>query len=666
MSSSIYGRLALTNLRNNRKTYLPYLLTGALTVMMYYIIGALCRSESIPKDGPLNTCLGLGAGVMALFSVIFLFYTNSFLIKRRKKEIGVYNILGMGKRHIGKMLCLETLLTALASIGSGLALGIVFGKLMYLLLLKILHYDVGMSFAVSPAAMVQTLALFLAIFAMTLAYNLLQIRKARPVELLRGGNQGEKEPKTRWLLASFGLVMVGIGYYLAVITKEPLEALQTFFVAVICVIIGTYALFVAGSIALLKFLKKRKSFYYQPSHFTTVSGMIYRMKQNGVGLANICILSTMVLVVTSSTVSLYAGMEDVLHTRFPREISVRMAADAGKEQDLQEILQDVTAEYEVTPSREIAHHVGETAVLREGDVLEATPGPDADFSMAEISEAYMIPLEDYNQMEGSQETLEEGEVLVYDSRGSWEGDTLGIGGKTWKVRKEIGRPKAAESETSQTTQDVYLIFPDVQEITEVLTYVRENNTSGMDEEYLMSITQVEYVDSFDLSGSDETKAAVAEELTERLADSGIPGVECESRELSRESFYLLYGGIFFIGLYLGVMFLMATVLIIYYKQISEGYNDRERYQIMQKVGMDKREVRRSIRSQVLTVFFLPLLVAFVHIAVAFKVITKLLITFNMTNEPLYAACTVITGGVFAVFYVVVFAVTAREYYRIVN
>ena len=286
--------------------------------------------------------------------------------------------------------------------------------------------------------------------------------------------------------------------------------------------------------------------------------------------------------------------------------------------------------------------------------------------MAEISEAYMIPLEDYNQMEGSQETLEEGEVLVYDSRGSWEGDTLGIGGKTWKVRKEIGRPKAAESETSQTTQDVYLIFPDVQEIKDVLTYVRENNTSGMDEEYLKSITQVEYVDSFDLSGSDETKAAVAEELTERLADSGLPGVDCESRELSRESFYLLYGGIFFIGLYLGVMFLMATVLIIYYKQISEGYDDRERYQIMQKVGMDKREVRRSIRSQVLTVFFLPLLVAFVHIAVAFKVITKLLITFNMTNEPLYAACTVITGGVFAVFYVVVFAVTAREYYRIVN
>ena len=649
MSSSIYGRLALTNLRNNRKTYLPYLLTGALTVMMYYIMGALCRSESIPKDGPLNTCLGLGAGVMALFSVIFLFYTNSFLIKRRKKEIGVYNILGMGKRHIGKMLCLETLLTALASIGSGLVLGIVFGKLMYLLLLKILHYDVGMSFALSPAAMVQTLALFLVIFIMTLAYNL-----------------REKEPRTRWLLASFGLVMVGIGYYLAVITKEPLEALQTFFVAVICVIIGTYALFVAGSIALLKFLKKRKSFYYQPSHFTTVSGMIYRMKQNGVGLANICILSTMVLVVISSTVSLYAGMEDVLHTRFPREISVRMAADAGEEQDLQEILQDVTAEYEVTISHEIAHHVGETAVLREGDVLEATPGPDADFSMAEISEAYMIPLEDYNQMEGSQETLEEGEVLVYDSRGSWEGDTLGIGGKTWKVRKEIGRPKAAESETSQTTQDVYLIFPDVQEIKDVLTYVRENNTSGMDEEYLKSITQVEYVDSFDLSGSDETKAAVAEELTERLADSGLPGVDCESRELSRESFYLLYGGIFFIGLYLGVMFLMATVLIIYYKQISEGYDDRERYQIMQKVGMDKREVRRSIRSQVLTVFFLPLLVAFVHIAVAFKVITKLLITFNMTNEPLYAACTVITGGVFAVFYVVVFAVTAREYYRIVN
>ena len=323
--------------------------------------------------------------------------------------------------------------------------------------------------------------------------------------------------------------MVGIGYYLAVITKEPLEALQTFFVAVICVIIGTYALFVAGSIALLKFLKKRKSFYYQPSHFTTVSGMIYRMKQNGVGLANICILSTMVLVVISSTVSLYAGMEDVLHTRFPREISVRMAADAGKEQDLQEILQDVTAEYEVTLSREIAHHVGETAVLREGDVLEATPGPDADFSMSEISEAYMIPLEDYNQMEGSQETLEEGEVLVYDSRGRWEGDTLGIGGKTWKVRKEIGRPKAAESERSQTTQDTRSRVPGRAGDHRCAYLCAGEPYQRMDEEYLMSITQVEYVDSFDLSGSDETKAASGGRADQSgLRIPGLPGVECES------------------------------------------------------------------------------------------------------------------------------------------
>ena len=665
MRGQIYRKLAVTNLKNNRKTYVPYILTAVLTVMMFYMMDALSRTEGLGTE-TMEVVLAYGRGVIVVFAVIFLFYTNSFLIKRRKREIGVYHILGMGKRHIAKMLLTETLITAVAGIGGGLLLGIAFGKLLYLAFLKLLQAHTSLKFEVSVPAVTDAVLLFLAIFLLTLCYNLLQIRLANPVELLRGSSQGEKEPKTKVLLAIAGFALLGTGYGIAVVTESPLEAISSFFLAVICVILGTYALFVAGSIAVLKILKKKKSYYYQAKHFTTVSGMIYRMKQNGVGLANICILSTMVLVVISSTVSLYAGMEDVLHTRFPREISVRMAADAGKEQDLQEILQDVTAEYKVTLSREIAHHVGETAVLREGDVLEATPGPDADFSMAEISEAYMIPLEDYNQMEGSQETLEEGEVLVYDSRGSWEGDTLGIGGKTWKVRKEIGRPKAAESETSQTTQDVYLIFPDVQEITEVLTYVRENNTSGMDEEYLKSITQVEYVDSFDLSGSDETKAAVAEELTERLADSGLPGVDCESRELSRESFYLLYGGIFFIGLYLGVMFLMATVLIIYYKQISEGYDDRERYQIMQKVGMDKREVRRSIRSQVLTVFFLPLLVAFVHIAVAFKVITKLLITFNMTNEPLYAACTVITGGVFAVFYVVVFAVTAREYYRIVN
>lgn len=665
MSSSIYMRLALTNLRNNRKNYLPYILTAALTVMMYYIINALGRSSSIPDDSALHSCLGIASNIMVVFAVIFLFYTNSFLIKRRKKELGVYNILGMGKRHIAKMLCVETLLTGVVSIGAGLVFGLIFSRLMYLVLLKIVHYDVRMSFEVSAPALMAALVLFLIIFAMTLAYNLLQIRHAKPVELLRGSSQGEKEPKTRWVLTIFGVIMLGIGYYIALTTESPLAALQLFFVAVVCVILGTYSLFVAGSIALLKALRRRKNFYYKPNHFTSVSGMIYRMKQNGVGLANICILSTMVLVIISSTVSLYVGMEDVLSARFSREFSVTITPGASEqEEELQNLIDRVAEEHGVERTNELAYHEGSAAAVRDKDSFDLASDQDYDLSVSSVYEVYLIPLEDYNQMEGEQASLAEDEVLAYDPEGSYGEDTLTIADKTYQVKDEPDELRIEPKNQTRTVHGIYIIVRDTQEIEEVMAYVREH--SSMREEYLEDATKIDYVAAFDMNGSDKKKADMSQQLQEEVMNEQFPGALCESRELSRESFYLLYGGILFIGLYLGIMFLMATVLIIYYKQISEGYDDRERYQIMQKVGMSKREVRRSIRSQVLTVFFLPLIAAFVHIAVAFKVITKLLATLNLVNVPLFAVCTVVTGAVFAVFYVIVFAVTAREYYKIVN
>lgn len=665
MSSSIYTRLALTNLKNNRKTYLPYILTAALTVMMYYIINALGRSGSIPDDSALQSCLGIASNIIVVFAVIFLFYTNSFLIKRRKKELGVYNILGMGKRHIAKMLCVETLLTGTVSIGAGLVFGLVFSRLMYLILLKIVRYDVRMSFEVSVPALMAAVGLFLIIFAMTLAYNLLQIRHAKPVELLSGGSQGEKEPKTRWLLTIFGLVMIGIGYYIALTTEAPLAALQLFFVAVVCVILGTYSLFVAGSIALLKALRRRKNFYYKPNHFTSISGMIYRMKQNGVGLANICILSTMVLVIISSTVSLYVGMEDVLSARFSREFSVTIAPESGgQEEKLQELIGSVADEYGVERTNILAYHEGSAAAVRKGKQFDLASDQDYGLAVSSIYEVYLIPLEDYNQMEGEDATLEEDEVLAYDPEGTYGEETLEIADKTYQVKGEPEELKIEPKNQTRTVHGIYLIVRDTQEIQEVMAYVREH--SGMQKEYLEDATKIEYVTGFDMIGSDKEKADMSQQLQEEIMNAQFPGALCESRELSKESFYLLYGGILFIGLYLGIMFLMATVLIIYYKQISEGYDDRERYQIMQKVGMSKREVRRSIRSQVLTVFFLPLIAAFIHIAVAFKVITKLLATLNLVNVPLFAVCTVVTGAVFAVFYVIVFAVTAKEYYKIVN
>ena len=431
VNKSIYSKLAVTNIKNNRKTYLPYILTAVLTVMMYYIMDALARNKSV-GDGTLRMCLNYALGVIIVFAVIFLFYTNSFLIKRRKKEIGVYNILGMGKRHIAKMLAVESLITAAASIVTGLVSGIIFSRLMYLMLLKLLHYNVNMAFEISPVSVVRTIVFFAAIFALTLFYNLMQIHLANPVELLRGGNQGEKEPKTKILMTIFGVVTIGVGYYIAITTESPLQALMLFFVAVICVILGTYALFTAGSIALLKALRKKKSFYYKTKNFTSVSGMIYRMKQNAVGLANICILSTMVLVMISTTVSLYAGMDDIMNTRFPEQFKVtNYAASAEGMEKTDRIIKEETEKAGVTIKDIISYRSGEMSAILEGDKVKLKE--DGSYDMNDMVELSVIPLEDYNIYEKADVSLKDDEILVYMTGRTYGKERIQIGSRQFKV-----------------------------------------------------------------------------------------------------------------------------------------------------------------------------------------------------------------------------------------
>ncbi len=661
MSSAIYGKLALTNLKNNRKTYVPYILTSILTVMMYYIMDALSRSESI-VDPSLQSVLTCAVGVIMIFAVIFLFYTNSFLIKRRKKEIGVYNILGMGKRHIAQMLAVETVVTAVASIGAGLVFGIIFSKFMYLLLLKILHYDVRMDFEISGESIRYTLILFVVIFLMTLVFNLFQIQVSNPVELLHGGNQGEKEPKTKWLLTLAGVLLLGTGYFIAVTTEQPLAAIQSFFVAVVCVILGTYALFIAGSVALLKMLRKNKKFYYQTKHFSAVSGMIYRMKQNAVGLANICILSTMVLVMISTTISLYVGMEDVLKTRFPQEFEAETNISSPEvDQALEGIIDEELVKADVTASSVTRYHNGGFVALKEEDGF--TLQQFGNYQADDVVDVDLIPLEDYNQMEGAGETLAPDEAYVYCTGEDWGRDSVRLGSKTYRIVKELENLKIAPKDVEVLVEGYYFIVADAGQIQEMLQQVYED--SGMQEDWVAQMSALNYRVTFDLEGEEKAALSAMQNIKSRVEEE-IPAGFCEGRELNREEFYYLYGGLLFIGIYLGLLFLMATVLIMYYKQISEGYDDRERYQIMQKVGMSKREVRSSIRSQVLIVFFLPLLAAVIHITVAFGVITKLLAVLNLVNVPLFLVCTVVTVAVFAVFYGVVFSLTAREYYKIVN
>lgn len=642
MNNFIYEKLAVTNLKNNRKTYVPYIFTGVLTVMMFYIIDALSGGKGITQN-TLKICLQYATGVIIVFAVIFLFYTNSFLIKRRKKEIGVYNILGMGKRHIARMMAVETILTAGISILGGLVFGIIFGKLMYLLLLKILHNSVDMQFSVNGTAIVQTVILFAGIFLLTYLYNILQIQLVNPVELLHGGNQGEKEPKSRWLLVIVGVAALGNGYWIALTTEAPLEALLKFFVAVVCVIIGTYALFIAGSIVVLKILRKNKAYYYNPKHFTSVSGMIYRMKQNGAGLANICVLSTMVLVMVSTTVSLYAGMEDILDSRFPRDVSIVCnEADTNHEETLQRLIKEQCEKAGVKITDRVRYRYGSMNAVLKGNNLEKVEQyyPDNHFYYVE-----MITQEEYNRIEKQNVSLKEQEILTYTTNGKCGKKQINIAGQNYQVKKELSEMTSQPKSTAEMYKTLYIVFANAEQIERIESF--------------------SYADKFNLKGDDgkqkETLEQIQNEFYEKFPD-GTMG----SRMLSRSSFYELYGGLFFIGIYLGSMFIMATVLIIYYKQISEGYDDRERYQIMQKVGMSKKEVKRSIRSQVLSVFFLPLVVAVIHVAVAFKVMTKILGVLNLTNVSLFAVCTIITIAVFAVFYIIVYSITAKEYYRIVN
>lgn len=652
MNKSIYRKLALTNIKNNRRTYVPYLLTCIVTVMMFYIIYALTLNQGlkgVPGEVTFRMMLDIGISIVAIFSVIFLFYTNSFLIKQRKKEIGIYNVLGLGKRHIAKMLGFEMLITVAVSFAGGLIGGILFGKLVFLMLLRILHFDVGMKFAIEPDALIGTILLFGCIFGACLLYNLFQMRLSNPIELLRGGNVGEREPKTKVLLTTIGVLTLGGGYYIALSAEKPMEVIGLFFIAVVLVIIGTYALFTAGSIAVLKLMRKNKKYYYQAKHFTSVSGMMYRMKQNAAGLANICILSTMVLVMISSTVAMYMGMEDILDTRFPRECIVEAYEPTTENIEfVNQKLDEIFQKHHVTTKNEVEYSYTGTPVVRNGN--ELTYDQTKLNAHSDYGTVYLITEEEYNQLEGKHVTLKDNQVLTYGTKDQFEDKNILLNGKTYENTKVFMR--TVDQDTQSIMSGYYIVMADQNEID---AFVGENK------EYVTTA----YYHAVDLQGKKADKLKALQEVQDQVK-SNEKSIQTEIRELSKDDFYSLYGAFFFLGIFFGILFLMATVLIIYYKQISEGYSDRERFEIMRKVGMSQREVKQSIRSQVLSVFFLPLIVAVIHIAVAFKVITKLLAALNLTNVPLIFGSTAVTVVVFAVFYGIVYGITTKEYYRIVK
>lgn len=595
----------------------------------------------------LITMLTLGNYVIGIFSVIFLFYTNSFLIKRRKKEFGLFNVLGMEKKHVAKVISLETFFASALSLLLGLTSGIVLSKLMFLLLSNILQFNIPFTYFVSVLSIGSSVLLFSGIFILILLNNLRHIHLAKPIELLRGGQVGEREPKTKWLLVVIGLITLGYGYYIALVTESPLTAMVKFFLAVVLVIIGTYALFTAGTIALLKLLRKNKKFYYQTKHFISISGMIYRMKQNAAGLASICILSTMVLIMLSTTVSLYIGMEDLLKYRYPKEISVS-GFDVSQEEaeSIEKNIVEEADKHKVEMIDPIHYRSVAFPATLQGNSFNLEEPETPSFNDVSVIEA--IPLNEYNQLEKQSATLDDDEVLLYTFRGNPIKDTITIDNQEFKIKDHLQDLTFDGKSIAMLTDRYFVVMKDES----IIHQISPNEN-------------LSYYYGFDTEADSETEIALTLSLSQLLKEQSIEGY-AEGKEEARESFYSLYGGLFFLGIFLGALFIMATVLIMYYKQISEGFDDKKRFEIMQNVGLSKEEIKKSIHGQVLIVFFMPLVGAVIHIAFAFKVITKLLALLNLTNVSLFVLWTVITVLVFAVFYAIVYLVTAREYYKIVS
>lgn len=630
--------------------------------MMYYMVSSLSMNPNMMNmigGDVMQQILSLGIYVITVFAVIFLFYTNSFLIKRRKREFGLFNILGMEKKHLSIVIALESIIVFLVSMVLGIGIGILLDKAFYLLIAKMLNASIALGFYISYQSIVNSIILFLIIFVLMYLFSLIQINLSNPIELLHGDQHGEKEPKTKWLLALIGLICLGTGYYMSVSIQDPVTAFAFFMVAVILVVIGTYMLFTAGSIVILKLLRKNKRYYYKTNHFISVSNMIYRMKQNAVGLGNICILSTMVLVMLSTTISLWVGMNDIIETRFPRDITVSInSVDSNQALYTIDDMNYAIEQAGIQTEDELVYRTLSVSAFNQGNTY--TFGNE-NMSLQDISNVvvlYFITLDDYNRTEGTNVSLAPDEVLVFPSGKQFDHKTIDIASNTFKVKGILDSIKA-DSNYSANLQNSMFVVVDSMDTLFMIDDLQKQ-AYGDNASYIHT--------SYDFNLSKSEKMSVKEATDALIAN--YPGdttyMMVDTQEGNYEDLLSLYASFLFIGIFLSFLFIMATVLIMYYKQITEGYEDKKRFEIMQKVGLDKREVKKTINSQVLTVFFLPLVVAAIHIVFAFPMIEKMLRLLYLDNTNLYIMTTVICFGVFALVYVLIYFLTSKVYYGIVR
>ena len=672
MRINVYPKLAWEGIRKNKRLYVPYIAMGALMVMMYYLLRFLQDSPVIGVMRgavTLSTVLPMGYAVIAIFSIIFLFYTNSFLIRQRYREFGLYNILGMNKQNVCMIMVWESIFVGGLAIVTGLAAGILLSKGAELVLFNLVHMDISFDLRISAVSVFYTITGYIIIYLMLLLNSVIKVWFAKPLDLLKSNRVGEKMPKRTWVYAAVGMVLLGAAYYLAVSIKEPLTALMYFFLAVIMVIIGTYALFMAGSVVLCRILQKNKRYYYQPNHFISVSSMMYRMKRNGAGLASICILLTMVLVMLSSTTSLYFGIEDSLVGRYPHSVNVVVGFSDVEDLNSENLKKLYEAVRENSPEvkETDCYTMGGTSGLfsDQGINLDVTSVDVSINDYEQVGTLQVMSLEEYNRLCDADETLNADECLLYANRITYDSDTFTIvDGSSYKVKKMLDNCVKDGDLDSMMNPSMIMVVPDFEECLKTVSDFR-TRTEG-------TVMALRWKCGYDVESTEqETKEAEAiEESLARLSETksvdGLIFYSVDSREDNRESFYDLNGSLFFLGIVLSTVFLLAEVMIIYYKQLSEGYEDYTRYEIMQKVGMTKQDIRKSINSQMLTVFFSPLLMAGLHLCFAFPFLWKIMMMFGLNNRTLIIAITVICYIIFGIFYAVVYKITSNLYFHIVS
>lgn len=657
MNKHIYSKLAMNNIKKNKSTYFPYLLSCTVMISLFYILHAVTKQVGTGEfygDATMATILNFGVYIAGGFSVIFIFYTNSFLIKRRKKELGLYSVLGMEKKHIGKVLLFEVIYSGGFSLLAGILSGVLLGRLMFALLLNILNLSTSIKFSISGESIIVTTILFVLTFGIVMLFNLRKIHTTNPIDLMRSNKEGEKEPKANWIMATLGFICLGIGYYLAITVENPINSINMFFIAVVFVILATYFLFTAGSITILKILRRNKRFYYNKKHFISVSSMIYRMKQNAVGLANICILSTAVLLVLSTTISLYVGMEDIMRTRFPYDVRTNYIYEGQNKEKIQEVILNHGKKNNLDIQNITDYYIFSTVGNRNENTFIETQN----FDMKDIDslyEIYIITLSDYNKNTGQNEILKDGEILIYSNDKAFNYDSLKLYDKEFKIKKSVDNMDFVS--TLSIFNAISIVVPDIEIMKELSAKISKKDKES---------ASIYYEYDFDLEGTMNNKVEFSSTLRSELNESIERVAVVENIYTSRQDFLSIFGSLFFIGLFLGTFFMIATVLIIYYKQISEGYDDHDRFDIMQKVGMSKDEVKRAIKSQVMIVFFLPLITAIIHIIVAFPMVSKILAIFNLTNTKLFISLTAIVILIFTILYGVVYRLTAKVYYKLVK